>query len=177
MHSDAGLNARFLVRRDDELIIAQGLALPITLVKVQHLASSLGEVFGARENPTAMLHGRIASASSQRQIVVPLMCATTPRLIASRTKSSRLKRDSGRPLVAGSSQAIALICITTSGGKTGRTPGACFIVQACTSLIEKSLTPLADDLSRRRKTLPNLLIRKPVRGQENNLGAEDSIIR
>ena len=65
--------------------------------------------------------GRMASSCNQRHTVVSLTRATNPHRCASRTISAQLSRDSGSPRGAGSSQARALICTTSSGGKN---PGA-----------------------------------------------------
>ena len=59
----------------------------------------------------------MASDRSVRQIVAAEMNATTPRMISSRASSAQLQRDSGTPVVAGSSQANALISAFTEGGK------------------------------------------------------------
>ncbi len=63
----------------------------------------------------------MASSCSQRHTVVSLILATMPLRSASRATSVQLKRDSGNARVAGSSQAMALICTTNSGGED---PGA-----------------------------------------------------
>jgi len=58
----------------------------------------------------------------------------------SRAKSWRLNRDRGKPVSAGSSQAKALTCTTTSGGKkTGRAPRPGFSLQASESFLEETV--------------------------------------
>ena len=93
-------------------------------------------------------HGLIASASSHRQTVRPLMEATIPRWIASRAMSAQLNRDNGTPCSAGSWHARALTSTTISGGENARPPPARAVFQADQTLLGKSISPLADDLPR-----------------------------
>jgi hypothetical protein len=55
----------------------------------------------------------IASCDSQRQTVTSLIRSTIPRVTASRASSAADQRDSGTPLAAGSSQAIAITSART----------------------------------------------------------------
>jgi len=55
----------------------------------------------------------IASWESHRQTVTPEICSTMPRVIASRASSEEDQRESGTPLSAGSSQAIAMTSART----------------------------------------------------------------
>lgn len=89
----------------------------------------------------------MASSDSQRQMVVPEMSATIPRLTTSAAMSGTCSRDSGTPSREGSSQASALTATTTSGGKAGgpATPGA--LLQPGDAVLEEALTPLGDDLA------------------------------
>jgi hypothetical protein len=89
--------------------------------------------------------GLIAASCSQPQIVVA-EASVTPRSITSRCSSVRVKRPSGRPWVAGSSQAIALTSATCSGGKTARAPRALQIGESLEPLRAESSPPLADAL-------------------------------
>jgi hypothetical protein len=59
----------------------------------------------------------MASHRSVRQIVAAEMNATTLRMINSLASSAQLQRDSGTPVVAGSSQASGSISAFTEGGK------------------------------------------------------------
>jgi hypothetical protein len=59
----------------------------------------------------------MASERSVRHTVAAEMNATTPATISCRANSAQLQRDSGTPLVAGNSQASALISAFTEGGK------------------------------------------------------------
>ena len=66
--------------------------------------------------------GLMASSASHRQIVVPEISATRPRVITSARISGTWRRESGNPSRAGSSQAIAFTSTTSSGGKSGCRP-------------------------------------------------------
>ena len=76
------------------------------------------------------------------------MSATIPRPMASRRMSALLKRDSGRPVSCGISQARALTATTTSGGKPPRAARPGLVAETGEAPFEESLAPLADDLSR-----------------------------
>src|SRR5271157_752405 len=119
----------------------------------------------------------MASWSNQRQMVAPLTCATMPRARASRTRSRRLNRDRGKPVAAGISQARALTCTTTSGGKNGRAPGSGFSLQTGQSFLEEAFAPFANDLARDAKGSSDLVIAVALSGEEDHLGADDRIIR
>src|SRR5260370_8997901 len=91
-------------------------------------------------------HGRIASSWSHRQTVLSLIRATMPDRCASRTISAVLSRESGRPRVTGSSHASALICTTSSGGKSPGPTRAWAFLKAGHALLEESLAPQTDDI-------------------------------
>src|SRR5215469_7675184 len=68
----------------------------------------------------------MATSCNQRQRVLPLREASKPRCWTCCTRSAVLQQDSGRPYLAGGSQATTLTCTTSSGGKVrGRSGGAC----------------------------------------------------
>jgi hypothetical protein len=69
-------------------------------------------------------HGRIASSSSQRHRVETDTRSIRPVVSTSSRSSARLQRPSGTPLVAGSSQAIALTSMTTAEGSAVTGPAA-----------------------------------------------------
>jgi hypothetical protein len=85
----------------------------------------------------------------------------------------RLKRPSGRPWTAGSSQAIALTSATCSGGKTARAPRAWFIAQPIEALGVKASSPMADDPGRGVKTGRDLGVGLAFGGVEDDPGALD----
>jgi len=119
----------------------------------------------------------MASWSSQRQTVAPLICATIPRATTSLAKSWRLNRERGNSVWAGSSQASALTCTTTSGGKNGRSPGSWFVLQTGQPLLKEAFAPFAHDLARNRKAGSNLVIGTTLSGQKDYPGTEYRIIR
>lgn len=144
----AGLQAGLLVGADHVIIRSQRLALVEALVEVQDHCGLGLELGVTRENPTPVGHGLIASALSHRQTVAPLMAATIPRCTASRVMSAWLKREKGRSLSAGNSQASALTCTSTSGGKKPGTTPAWAAFQARQSVVAETLPPFTDDLTR-----------------------------
>jgi hypothetical protein len=101
-----------------------------------------------------------ASSWSQRQIV-EAEASVTPRSTTSRCSSVRVKRDSGRPWVAGSSQAIALTSATCSGGKTARATRARLVAQPVEALFAESSPPLRDDLRVAVEPTGDLLVLHP----------------
>src|SRR5438876_4346457 len=57
MFAATGLDAGLLVRRDHELIVLEGLAVPTALIQIQNAARFRGEIGVAREDPGSMLPG------------------------------------------------------------------------------------------------------------------------
>src|SRR5215203_3387750 len=113
----------------------------------------------------------MASSESHRQMVVPEICATMPRAIASRATSCVLQRLKGTPEVAGSSQAMAFTSILTSGGK-GRGPArARSIFQPLQALLMESLAPLPDHLRAGVQPRGYLLVGDFFGGQKDDPGA------
>src|SRR5581483_3083537 len=102
--------------------------------------------------------GQIASADNQRQTVLPLMRATKPCATDCRAISVVEKRAKGKSCCAGNSQARALICTTSCGGKSGRTPTACLLDQTRRTLGVIALAPLRDDLAWQRQARGDLAI-------------------
>lgn len=78
----------------------------------------------------------MASSDNQRQTVVSAMVATKPRATAARQISLRVSCERGSPCSAGSSQASALIAITTSGGKDRGPAAAGALLQTGQALLE-----------------------------------------
>jgi hypothetical protein len=74
------------------------------------------------------------------------MNVTTLRIISSPANSAQLQRDSGTPVVAGNSQAKALISALTEGGKDPGPPGTFAVLQAIQAVLEETLTPAMNDL-------------------------------
>src|SRR5438046_2309683 len=115
-------------------------------------------------------HGRIASALSQRQTVLSLMLATNPNCRACCATSATLKRDSGAPNVAGSSQASALTCTTTSGGKSPGPAWARLIFQPGQAFLVKALAPQAHNFAPRVQGRRNLVVAPTLGCQQDHLG-------
>src|SRR3989442_6339233 len=119
----------------------------------------------------------MASSCSQRQTVLPLMLATKPVAQAWRASSGALQRDNGCCSVAGNSQARALTCTTTSGGKRPGAPGSWEFLQPAEPLGEKAFAPQADDFAAGVQALGNLGVCEGLRGQEEHLRSEHLPIR
>jgi hypothetical protein len=114
----------------------------------------------------------IASSESQRQIV-DAEASQTARSITSRCSSVRVKRDSGSPTVAGSSQAIALTSATCSGGKTARATRARPVPEPVEAILKKAPSPLPHDPRRGVKPNGDLGVGQPVGGIERDARALD----
>jgi hypothetical protein len=87
--------------------------------------------------------------------------------------SAVLKRERGRPKVAGSSQAMAFICTTRSGGKPPGPTRAGAFLQARDALVEKALAPKTDHIAAHRERGTDLVIRVSLGGEQNHLCSED----
>ena len=142
------------------------------------MGPALAAKCGSRANTQLRwVQGLMASSCNHRQIVVPAMSATIPRLMASRRISARLKRDSGRPLSWGISHARALTATTTSGGKFPRAARPGFVAEAGQTAFEKPLSPLADDLTGGVEALADRLVGQAIGGVEDDPGAQNVYIR
>jgi len=119
----------------------------------------------------------MASASNQRQSVVPLTVATRPRVKTSRRRSGSDQRATGTPRSIGRSQAIRFTSTMTLGGKAGCAPASRLFVQAGETLAEEPLAPFADDLARRIQAGGNDVVGQPLGGEQDELGADDVAIR
>ena len=91
------------------------------------------------------------------------------RGITSRTISVILNRLKGIPRSAGSWQASALICATSSGGKNERSASSWFIHQSLLSPVEETLSPFANCFSWKIKSFTNFLVLHIVCSHENYL--------
>jgi hypothetical protein len=69
-----------------------------------------------------------------------------PCSTAARARSGHCQRDSGRPEVAGSSHASALIATTTSGGESRGSSDPRQIIQPGQTLLVEALAPLGHHL-------------------------------
>src|SRR5512134_2636806 len=114
--------------------------------------------------------GRMASSSSHRDTVLLLRVATRPQRWASRTMSAVLKRESGRPSLDGNSQAMALTCTTTSGGKNRGATRSRALFQACQALVKEAFAPKTNDVAAHRQGGSDFVIGEPLRSQEDYSG-------
>src|SRR6266852_3533195 len=120
--------------------------------------------------------GRMASSWSHRHTVVSLMVATMPERWASRTRSLMLRRESGKPRVAGSSHARALIWTTTSGGEKPWAARAWSLLQAVQAFVEEPFAPQTDHVASHRERGGDGVVGPPVGRQQDHLGPEDGKI-
>jgi hypothetical protein len=158
MDAQPSLDAGLLVSRDDELVLAQRLALPAPLVQIQQ-APGLGlEVRIARKDPAAVLPGanRVFMQPTPDGAVAD--ARHRPEHCACRATSATLRRDNGSPKVAGISHASALISTVSSGGKDPRASRACSLFEARQSILEETLAPLADHLAPRVQARGDLVV-------------------
>jgi hypothetical protein len=85
----------------------------------------------------------------------------------------RVKRDSGRPWVAGSSHAIDLTSATCSGGKTARATRARSVRQSAKAILEEPPAPLPDNPSRGIQPTGDVGVVKPLGRIEHDPRALD----
>lgn len=119
----------------------------------------------------------MASAESQRQMVVPETSATTPCSMAVWRISSTDKREKGTPRVEGSSQAKALISTLTLGGKNRRSAPAREFLQPGQAVLEEALTPLTDHLPPHEEAVGDLVVAQAFGRHEDDPSAHHIPIR
>src|SRR5919198_5309953 len=140
--------------------------------------AALGSKSGSRGKiQLRCAHGRIASSASQRQMVVPEISATRPRLMTSLRMSGTCSRDSGRPRRLGSSQAIAFTSTTSSGGKNAWASPPGPLLEPVEALGEEALAPLGHDLPPGAQARRDLVIVEAFGRHEHDLGSHDVSIR
>jgi hypothetical protein len=110
--------------------------------------------------------GRMAFSLSHCQTVVSLRDAVRPQARTWAPSSATLQRERGTPKRVGNSQAIALTCTTSSGGKNPGAAGALAVLQTCQTFFEESFSPAADDLASSAEAIGNLIVRKALRSEE-----------
>jgi hypothetical protein len=119
----------------------------------------------------------MASASSHRHTVRPLIEATMPRRTASRAISVQLNREKGSPVSLGSSHARALTSTTTSGGKKIRPTPTRTTLQSTQALLAKSFPPFADDLPGQIQACGDLGVLQALGRQQDDLRPDDVAVR
>src|ERR1700678_3898667 len=112
----------------------------------------------------------MASDRNVRQIVAAEMNATTPRVIRPRASSALLPRHSGTPLVAGSSQASALISACPEGGKDPGPPASGSVLQALQALLEEPFSPAVHHLRAGIEPARDVHIRHTLSCPQDDLG-------
>src|SRR5215468_142554 len=119
----------------------------------------------------------MASSCNQRQSVLPLMEATSPLCWTCCTRSVVLQRDSGRPYLTGSSQAKALICTTSSGGKSPGTTRTSMLFQPRETIREESFAPKRYHFTAGVEAGGDLVVGPASGGVQDHLGPLDLKIR
>jgi hypothetical protein len=117
--------------------------------------------------------GRMASSFSHRQMVASLRDAVRPQARTWEPSSATLQREKGSPTRLGNSQARALTCTTSSGGKTPGSAGALAVFQTCQPFFEEAFSPAADDLASSTEAIGDLIVGEALLSEENHLGAGD----
>jgi len=77
----------------------------------------------------------------------------------------------------GSSHAIRLISTTTLGGKAGWAPASRLLIEAGEALVEETVAPLADNLSRGIQARRDDIVGQPPGRQQDELRSDDVSIR
>lgn len=113
--------------------------------------------------------GRMASSCNHRHTVLSLIAAAIPLLRTSRAISGVLQRERGTPELAGSSQASAFTCTTTSGGERPGTTRPFSVIEASHSLREESFSPEARDFSTRVQALGDFIVCQTLSRKKDNL--------
>ena len=173
----ARLDACLLVRGHDELVVFQGLALPDPLIQIENGCGVLSELGVAGKDPGSMLPRANRILGEPPPNCAPTDGADQAGLLHIPRELRRLHRDSGTPCVEGNSQARALTCTLTSGGKHPRSPRAIVVVQPREPSCEEPLAPLGHHFSATVQLLSNLVVSPSVGGQENHLDPQDIKIR
>jgi hypothetical protein len=86
--------------------------------------------------------------------------------------SGEFQCESGRPCVAGRSQARALTCTTSSGGKNPGATRARVFLQARQSIFKEPLAPQADDLAAGIEASGDSIVGPACGGEEDHLGPD-----
>jgi hypothetical protein len=90
--------------------------------------------------------------------------------------SAALKRESGRPSVEGNSQAMALTCTTTSGGKNRGAARTWSLLQAWQALVKEAFAPKTNDVAAHRQRGGDFVIGQTLRRQKDHSGTKYNII-
>jgi hypothetical protein len=88
-----------------------------------------------------------------------------------------VKRASGTSKRLGNSQASRLTSTTTLGGKAGCARASKLLLKAGHAFFKEAVAPFADDLARHTEPRGNDVVAQALRGQQDDLGADDVSIR
>jgi hypothetical protein len=103
--------------------------------------------------------------------------ATNPEWQTCSFNSERLQRESGKPDWLGNSQAKALTCTTSSGGKSPGAARAGKLFQPAEAFVEEAFAPLADNFAARIQPSRNDVVGQVFGRHEDNFGPEYLKIR
>ena len=103
--------------------------------------------------------------------------ATNPHLITSAWMSGTWRRDRGKPICPGSTQAIVLTATTSSGGGDRPAARAFALCQAGKAPLEEAIALLADELAAGVESLGNLVVAQATSSQEDHMSPEHIPIR
>ena len=110
-------------------------------------------------------------------MVVSLRVAARPPFRTCLPSSDTLQRERGAPARLGNSQARALTCTTSSGGKSPGAPRALAVFQTRQTLLKEALSPQADDLASGAEVFSDLIVGEALMSQKNHLGTDNHKIR
>jgi hypothetical protein len=152
-------------------------SLPNAIIQIEN-APGLAAKSGSRGKiQLRSRQGRSASALSPAPRGRPANLRYQPCVITSRRISERESRDSGNCKRCGSSQARALTCLTTLGGKEGGSAAPRLSLEARKSREGESLAPLADNLARSVPASSDDVIGEPFRREQHDLRSDHITIR
>src|SRR6266540_3747610 len=108
--------------------------------------------------------------SSQRHSVETDTWSIRPVVMTSSRSSARLQRPSGTPLVAGSSQAIALTSTTTAEGEAARPARPLAIPQPAKAFLDEAFAPLRHGVDRHPQPPGDPDVLLPLGGLQHDPG-------
>ncbi len=171
MFAATGLNARLFVGRDDELIFLQppGLAIRERTSPVPGPPWWRTRDRGEKSNYGDIRAGWHLHATSATALL-PLMEATRPLCWTCWTRSGVLHRDKGRSYLDGSSQARALTCTTSSGGKSRGATRTSPLFQPGKALGKEALAPRRDHFTAGIEAGGDLVVGHALGGVKDHFG-------
>ena len=171
------MNTGLFVCADDVIIGTQWSALPDTLVKIEDGSGFCGKVRIARKDPASMFPGAkgIAAEPAPQSSAADL----GDQALRNNVPADFLDREPGQwePEAV---RKLAGECLNLNdeiGGKTGLTPASRLRLKARQSGKGESLTPLADNLTRRIQSGCDHVIGEALICEEDDFGADHITIR